>query len=208
MEESGVFEYWFAYLFALGFCIWFPTYVIKTKGQGISTWWLALSIVVLFIGLPLLALSLIRDVLPSLWLSFMSENFESPSISILYGTLHKMATLDQLYVCLAVICILMGAAQSVFSSWLLYIRHNRESLFRAIRIMWCSGFFVVLAGSILPFLILGTHGMTVVLPAAFTVGAYIAILMVITAYLRLSPEMAKNYPLSHVPKKMSKKSNR
>ena len=36
MEESGVFEYWFAFLFALGFCVWFPTYVVKTKGQGIS----------------------------------------------------------------------------------------------------------------------------------------------------------------------------
>lgn len=34
MEESGVFEYWFAFLFALGFCVWFPTYVVKTKGQG------------------------------------------------------------------------------------------------------------------------------------------------------------------------------
>ena len=58
MEESGVFEYWFAFLFALGFCVWFPTYVVKTKGQGISTWGLALCIVVLFIGLPLLSISL------------------------------------------------------------------------------------------------------------------------------------------------------
>lgn len=46
MEESGVFEYWFAFLFALGFCVWFPTYVVKTKGpQGISTWGLALCLV-------------------------------------------------------------------------------------------------------------------------------------------------------------------
>lgn len=59
MEESGVFEYWFAFLFALGFCVWFPTYVVKTKGQGISTWGLALCIVFLFIGLPLLSISLI-----------------------------------------------------------------------------------------------------------------------------------------------------
>lgn len=101
MEESGVFEYWFAFLFALGFCVWFPTYVVKTKGQGISTWGLALCIVFLFIGLPLLSISLIRDVLPSLWLSFTSANYESPSISLLYGTIHKMATLDQLYVALA-----------------------------------------------------------------------------------------------------------
>ena len=94
MEESGVFEYWFAFLFALGFCVWFPTYVVKTKGQGISTWGLALCIVVLFIGLPLLSISLIRDIIPSLWLSFTSANYESPSISMLFGTINKMATLD------------------------------------------------------------------------------------------------------------------
>ena len=114
MEESGVFEYWFAFLFALGFCVWFPTYVVKTKGQGISTWGLALCIVFLFIGLPLLSISLIRDVLPSLWLSFTSANYESPSISLLYGTIHKMATLDQLYVALAMICILVAIGQSIF----------------------------------------------------------------------------------------------
>ena len=140
MEESGVFEYWFAFLFALGFCVWFPTYVVKTKGQGISTWGLALCIVFLFIGLPLLSISLIRDVLPSLWLSFTSANYESPSISLLYGTIHKMATLDQLYVALAMICILVAIGQSIFASWLLYIRHNRESLVRALRIMWSSAF--------------------------------------------------------------------
>lgn len=117
MEESGVFEYWFAFLFALGFCVWFPTYVVKTKGQGISTWGLALCIVFLFIGLPLLSISLIRDVLPSLWLSFTSANYESPSISLLYGTIHKMATLDQLYVALAMICILVAIGQSIFASW-------------------------------------------------------------------------------------------
>ena len=38
MEESGVFEYWFALIFALGFCVWFPAYVIKTKGRGIPLW--------------------------------------------------------------------------------------------------------------------------------------------------------------------------
>ena len=114
MEESGVFEYWFAFLFALGFCVWFPTYVVKTKGQGISTWGLALCIVVLFIGLPLLSISLIRDIIPSLWLSFTSANYESPSISMLFGTINKMATLDQLYVALAIICILVAIGQSIF----------------------------------------------------------------------------------------------
>ncbi len=74
---------------------------------------LALCIVFLFIGLPLLSISLIRDVLPSLWLSFTSANYESPSISLLYGTIHKMATLDQLYVALAMICILVAIGQSI-----------------------------------------------------------------------------------------------
>ena len=201
MEESGVFEYWFAFLFALGLCVWVPTYVVKTKGQGISTWGLALCIVFLFIGLPLLSISLIRDVLPSLWLSFTSANYESPSISLLYGTIHKMATLDQLYVALAMICILVAIGQSIFASWLLYIRHNRESLVRALRIMWSSAFFIVLAAGILPLIILGSHGFTVAIPAGYTMGAYIAVLMVITAYLRMSPQVADNYPISHQPKK-------
>ena len=181
--------------------ITFSAAVVKTKGQGISTWGLALCIVVLFIGLPLLSISLIRDVLPSLWLSFVSANYESPSISLLYGTIHKMATLDQLYVALAMICILVAIGQSVFASWLLYIRHNRESLVRALRIMWSSAFFIVLAGGILPLIILGSHGFTVAIPAGYTMGAYIAVLMVITAYLRMSPQVADNYPISHQPKK-------
>lgn len=205
MEESGVFEYWFAFLFALGFCVWFPTYVVKTKGQGISTWGLALCIVFLFIGLPLLSISLIRDVLPSLWLSFTSANYESPSISLLYGTIHKMATLDQLYVALAMICILVAIGQSIFASWLLYIRHNRESLVRALRIMWSSAFFIVLAAGILPLIILGSHGFTVAIPAGYTMGAYIAVLMVITAYLRMSPQVADNYPISHQRRKIGKR---
>ena len=184
MEESGVFEYWFAFLFALGFCVWFPTYVVKTKGQGISTWGLALCIVVLFIGLPLLSISLIRDIIPSLWLSFTSANYESPSISML-----------------AIICILVAIGQSIFASWLLYIRHNRESLIRALRIMWTSAFFIVLAAGILPLIILGAHGFTVAVPAGYTMAAYIAVLMVITAYLRMSPKVADNYPISHQPKK-------
>ena len=49
MEESGVFEYWFALIFALGFCVWFPAYVIKTKGRGIPLWGLAFCIVFLFL---------------------------------------------------------------------------------------------------------------------------------------------------------------
>ena len=125
----------------------------------------------------------------------------APSISLLYGTIHKMATLDQLYVALAMICILVAIGQSIFASWLLYIRHNRESLVRALRIMWSSAFFIVLAAGILPLIILGSHGFTVAIPAGYTMGAYIAVLMVITAYLRMSPQVADNYPISHQPKK-------
>lgn len=173
----------------------------KPKGRASRRGGLALCIVFLFIGLPLLSISLIRDVLPSLWLSFTSANYESPSISLLYGTIHKMATLDQLYVALAMICILVAIGQSIFASWLLYIRHNRESLVRALRIMWSSAFFIVLAAGILPLIILGSHGFTVAIPAGYTMGAYIAVLMVITAYLRMSPQVADNYPISHQPKK-------
>lgn len=201
MEESGVFEYWFAFLFALGFCVWFPTYVVKTKGQGISTWGLALCIVFLFIGLPLLSISLIRDVLPSSVAELYQRQLRVSEHIALYGTIHKMATLDQLYVALAMICILVAIGQSIFASWLLYIRHNRESLVRALRIMWSSAFFIVLAAGILPLIILGSHGFTVAIPAGYTMGAYIAVLMVITAYLRMSPQVADNYPISHQPKK-------
>lgn len=201
MEESGLFEYWFAYLFALGFCLWFPTYVVKTRGKSIPTWGLAFCIVVLFLFLPLLAMSLIRDVLPSVWLSFMTHGYESPNVSLILGTIHKMARLDQLYVCLAVISILIAMGQSVFAAWLIYVRHNRESLMRAIRIMWSSALFVVLAAGVLPYVILGTHGVSVVLPSALTMAAYIAVLMCITAYLRMSDVIADHYPISHQTKK-------
>ena len=102
---------------------------------------------------------------------------------------------------LALICILVAIGQSIFASWLLYIRHNRESLIRALRIMWTSAFFIVLAAGILPLIILGAHGFTVAVPAGYTMAAYIAVLMMITAYLRMSPKVADNYPISHQPKK-------
>ena len=108
---------------------------------------------------------------------------------MLFGTINKMATLDQLYVALAIICILVAIGQSIFASWLLYIRHNRESLIRALRIMWTSAFFIVLAAGILPLIILGAHGFTVAVPAGYTMAAYIAVLMLITAYLRMSPKV-------------------
>ena len=62
-------------------------------------------------------------------------------------------------------------------------------------------FFIVLAAGILPLIILGAHGFTVAVPAGYTMAAYIAVLMVITAYLRMSPKVADNYPISHQPKK-------
>ena len=95
----------------------------------------------------------------------------------------------------------MLSVRVFFASWLLYIRHNRESLIRALRIMWTSAFFIVLAAGILPLIILGAHGFTVAVPAGYTMAAYIAVLMMITAYLRMSPKVADNYPISHQPKK-------
>ena len=201
MEESGAFEYWFTFLFALGFCLWFPTYVVKTRGKSVPTWGLSFCIVILFLFLPLLAMSLIRDVLPSVWMSFTSQGHEAPNVSLILGTLRKMARLDQLYVCLATISILIAMGQSAFASWLIYVRHNRESLMRAIRIMWCSALFVVLAAGVLPYVILGAHGLSIVLPSALTMAAYIAVLMGITAYLRMSNDVANHYPISHSTKK-------
>lgn len=68
MEESSFFNYWFTFFFALGFCFWFPMYVVKTRGKGLPDWGLACCIVLLFLFLPLLSLSFIRDVFPALWL--------------------------------------------------------------------------------------------------------------------------------------------
>lgn len=204
MEESGFIEYWITWLFAFGFCLWFPTYVIKTKGHKLPTWGLAFCIVVLFLVLPLIAVGFIRDIIPSLWLSFENAGFEAPSIQMLVGSFHKMATLDQVYVSLACFFILVGIGQSVMASWLLYIRHNRESLLRAIRFMWCSAFMDLCAVGIFPVVILRDHGFSVVTQAAPMYGIYVACLIGVTVYLSRTPEVQKFYPISHMPKKAKK----
>lgn len=205
MQESGTFEYWFAWLFAASFCLWFPTYVIKTRGRKLPFWGLSFCVVSLFIFLPLLSVGLVRDVLPSLWLSIYGENFEAPSIQMIVGSIHKMATLDQIYVALAFIAILTGIGQSLLASWLLYIRHNRESYLRSIRLMWVSALMQVIAVDVLPLIILGKHGRTIVISSAPSIGIYLAVLIAITYYLRTQVKVINFYPPSHQPKRRVKK---
>ncbi len=195
MVESGLFEYWFAYLFALIFICWFPTYIIKTKGKGLPFWGLSFAIVALFLFLPLISLSFVQDILPTVFLNHSVPLYDSPN-SALIGKTGPIAFND-VYISLALLCLVVGAGQAVFSAWLLYVRHNRESLFRAIRIMWCSALMQVLAVGILPFVFLGKHGLDIVRSGAIGLGIYIAILFMITAYLRRDPAIDRFFPISH-----------
>lgn len=195
MEESGLFEYWFAYLFALIFICWFPTYVIKTKGKGLPFWGLSFAIVALFLFLPLISLSFVQDILPTVFLNHSVPLYDPPN-SALIGKTGPIAFND-VYISTALICLAVGAGQAFFSAWLLYVRHNRESLFRAIRIMWCSALMQVLAVGILPFVFLGGYGMDIVRSAAIGLAGYIAVLLVVTAYLRRNSGIDRFYPQSH-----------
>lgn len=195
MVESGLFEYWFAYLFALIFICWFPTYVIKTKGKGLPLWGLSFAIVALFLFLPLISLSFVQDILPTVFLNHTVPLYDSPN-SALIGKTGPIAFND-VYISLALICLLIGVGQAFFSAWLLYVRHNRESLFRAIRIMWCSALMQVFAVGVLPFVFLGRHGLEIVRSAAIGLGVYIAILFAVTVYLRRNPAIDRIYPISH-----------
>lgn len=199
MEESGVFEYWFALIFALGFCVWFPAYVIKTKGRGIPLWGLAFCIVFLFLILPLINVGIAQESLPFVW-NTMFEGIagERPHIvqqvTMQEGSLHRKASLDQVFLLVCGAFLLVSVVQSVMAAWMLYVRHNRRSLFRAIRFMWCSALMTVCAASILPFLFLGKLGEPIVYNCALYISVYIAILLGITAYIRFCPEVAKFYP--------------
>ena len=125
---------------------------------------------------------------------------------MLFGTINKMATLDQLYVALAIICIFVAIGQSIFCFMVaVYPSQPRKPDSRSTRIMWTSAFFIVLAAGILPLIILGSHRLLSPIPAGYTMGAYIAVLMMITAYLRMSPQVADNYPISHQPKKIGRR---
>ncbi|MCD8339338.1 MAG: hypothetical protein LUC43_03935, partial [Burkholderiales bacterium] len=97
----------------------------------------------------------------------------------------------------ACIFILLAIGQCCFSAWLLYVRHNRESLFRAIRLIWTSGLMIVLAMEIFPLLILNKQGMWTVVHSAPYLGVYFVILVLVTAYLRLCTPVNRYYPLSH-----------
>lgn len=195
MEESGLFEYWFAYLFALIFICWFPTYVIKTKGKGLPFWGLSFAIVALFLFLPLISLSFVQDILPTVFLNHSVPLYASPN-SALIGSTGPIAFND-VYISVALLCLVVGVGQAFFSAWLLYIRHNRESLFRAIRIMWCSALMQVLAVGIFPFVFLGEYGVDIVRSAAVGLGGYIAVLLVVTVYLRRNTGIDRFYPVSH-----------
>lgn len=197
MQEE-VFNYWGTLFILVAFVCIFPIYVVKTRGRGLPFWGLSTCVVVLFLFLPMLSLGFIRDVLPTLWLSVMEPTgSDAPSIQMLAGSLHKMARLDQVYVVLAIMFILVSVGQSCMAAWMLYVRHNRESLLRAIRFMWCSGAMVVLATGVLPLVILRSHGLTLVKQSWWVLTAYILVLAAVTAYLRMRPEIAEFYPVSH-----------
>lgn len=85
-----------------------------------------------------------------------------------------MATLDQLYVALAMICILVAIGQSIFASWLLYIRHNLRKHGSGTEnhvVLWLS--LLCWQPAFCRSLSLGSHGFTVAIPAGYTMGAYI-----------------------------------
>ncbi len=195
MEESGFFEYWFTVAFVLFFIVWFPSYAIKTKGRGLPLWGLAVSIVLLFLILPLINIAIIQEMISAYW----NSNFSAvpdmvKNVTMKAGSIHRSATLDQVYLAVSGLMILVGIVQSMMSAWLLYVRHNRRSLFRAIRFMWCSALMTVLAVGLFPFLFLGAAGSPFALDCAPYEALYIAILLLITAYLRMCPAVAKFYP--------------
>ncbi len=199
MEEGNAFVYWLVWLLGLAFCILFPAYVIKTRGKGMRLLGVCICVTLLFLILPMIAIGMLQESLPALMLSYQGSNFEAPSITMLVGSIHKMATLDQVYFVLAAFFTLVGIGQSIFSAWLLYVRHNRISLFRAIRLMWSSAMMVVLAGGLTPMLVLNRQGISVALNSSVFIAAYIAILIGITAYLRMNSSVKEDYPL--IPKR-------
>lgn len=197
MQEE-VFNYWATLIILVAFVCIFPIYIVKTKGRGLPFWGLSACVVVLFLFLPMLSLGFIRDVLPTLWLSVNEPSGpDAPSVQMLAGSLYKLARLDQVYVVLAILFILVSVGQSCMAAWMLYVRHNRESLIRAIRFMWCSGMMVVLATGVLPLVILRSHGFELVKQSWWVLTAYLVILAAITCYLRVRPEIAQFYPISH-----------
>lgn len=201
MVEDSFFIFWLSWILGVAFVFLIATFLVKTVGKGVPLWGLAGCIVLLFLFLPIIALALVQEALPSLLLSWYGANSEAPSINVLAGSISKLATLDQVYFMLAIIFILFAIGQCCFSAWLLYVRHNRESLFRAIRLMWTSGLMVILAMEVFPLMILNKQGMWTALHSAPYMAFYFGILILITAYLRLCPLVNRFYPSSHRPGK-------
>lgn len=195
MEESGLLEYWFVWVICAFFFLWFPSYILRSR--GIPNWKLAFCIVAVFLLLPLLAISFYRDIIPTILLGGTLPLHTAPNAVLSVRTDLGAARLDQLYVALASIIVAIGIGQALFSAWLLYVRHNRESLLRAIRIMWCSALMQVLAVCVLPMMFLQQYGLSIVKESALAIGGYILILFVVTLYLRTSRGVARFYPISH-----------
>lgn len=195
MEEVGLVEYWFAWIFAVFFCLWFPSYVVRSK--GIPTWGLSLSIVAVFLVLPILAMTFFRDIWPVFFIGNDAPMHAAPNAILMASTEKGASTLDHLYMAMASICAFIGIGQAFFSAWLLFVRHNRESLVRAIRIMWCSALMQVLAVIVLPIAVLQEYGVGLVEKSAVAVGAYFFVLIVVTHYLRTNKKVEHFYPISH-----------
>ena len=195
MSESSLFEYWFVWLFAVFFILWFPTYVVKTAKKGLSSWGLAFVIVCLFLFLPINAVTFMQEV----WFANASTAtcaaHEAPKVPLELGI--TCATLAEVYLVLAWIFVLVGSVQSAFSAWLLYSRHNRESLVRALRMMWTSCFMLILAIGALPVIMLQKAGMPIFENNWYKLLAYTVVITVITLYLIKSKVILAIYPESH-----------
>ncbi len=202
--DSGLLVHWSVAYLVIFICLAVVTYVVKTKGIGVPLWGLAIAIALLCVFIPLVVISSVVELVPSLALSLFGQNFEAASVPILAGTVGKKATLDQTYFVIALFFLLLAIGQSYFAAWLLYVRHNRYGLRRAVRIMWSSGLMFVLAVGVLPMLLLGKQGLGTVQGTVLHMGIYIVVLLLITAYIYLCPLVRIYYPKGQIRKSTSK----
>ncbi len=204
MDGSGFIVHWSVACLVVFICVVVVTYLVKTKGIGVPLWGLAVAIALLCVFIPLLVISSVVELVPSLALSLFGQNFEAASVPILAGTITKKATLDQTYFVIALFFLLLAIGQSYFAAWLLYVRHNRYGLRRAIRIMWASGLMFVLAVGVLPMLLLGKQGIGTVRGTVLHMGLYIAVLLLISSYIYFCPLIGIYYPKGKIRKSSSK----
>ncbi len=98
MEESGVFEYWFALIFALGFAFGSRLMSLKPRaGEFLCGAWLFASFF-LFLILPLINVGIAQESLPFVWNTmFEGSPGERPHIvqqvTMQAGSLHRKASL-------------------------------------------------------------------------------------------------------------------